>query len=96
MRSLAADPLCYRPWEVGKLTPFQVHEVLRIERDKQGHLLLEPPMGDDEADLTIESEWRAHFLRAGVTDPDALRMLVAEALDEEVPATEPAAEDEDE
>lgn len=88
MRVLCAEPLKFRPWEVGRLTPFQVRQVLLVERDKKGLVILDPPAGDEPAELTLEGEWRTHFRKLGVTDPDALRRLIERAIDGEL--AEPA------
>lgn len=77
---LAAEPFCRMPWVLARLTPFQVHEVVLVERDKKGAVILDPPFGDDgPAETTLEQEWVAHYRRAGVADPDVVRRLAAAA-----------------
>lgn len=71
-----------RPWEVGRLTPFQVRQILLVERDKKGQIVLDVPIGDEPAELTLGREFRDHFRKMGISDPDALRLLVERALNE--------------
>ena len=82
----------FRPWEVGRLTPFQVRQILLVERDKKGVVLLDAPVGDEPAELTMEAEFRDHFRRVGVTDPDAVELLTERAIRE--PA-EPVGDDDE-
>jgi len=70
----------FRPWEVGRLTPFQVRQVLLVERDKKGVVVLDAPVGEESAELTMEAEYREHFRKMGVTDPDAVRLLVERSM----------------
>ncbi len=89
LRVLCSEPLNFRPWEVGRLTPFQVRRVLLAERDKKGAVVLDAPLddGSQPVELSIEAEWRSHYRRAGVSDPSAMRMLVARAMREEAEGT---------
>lgn len=89
---LCSEPLLFRPWEIGRLTPFQVRRVLLVERDKKGVPVLDPPADDGPAEISMEQEWRRHWIMAGVSDPDAIRQLVKRGLtdDDRQFAAEPA------
>lgn len=87
------------PWDVGRLTPFQVKRIFMVERTKDGAVVLDPPPepAGGERELTLEGEFRAEWIRRGVTDPDALAMLVRQAVEADVLAegTEVAGEGDD-
>lgn len=81
MRLLCSEPYNYRPWEIGRLVPFQVQRVLLVSRDRKGCVVLDPPLADDVGgEITMEDEYRDYFRGIGVTDPDALARLVAAKL----------------
>jgi len=85
LRLLCSEPLKFRPWDVAKLTPFQARVLLTTERDKQGNIILDPPAGEPvDAELSLADEWEAEFTRRGVTDPDALRLMVDDAVASDV------------
>lgn len=48
-------------------------------------MVLEAPEVDEEP-LSMEAEWRGHWVKAGVTDPAAVRRLTAARMEPEEPS----------
>jgi hypothetical protein len=70
-----------KPWEVARLTPFQVRHVYFVEHDrKTGTPILDEPLGEPPRERTLAGEHRAAVRRLGVTDPDAVALIVAARL----------------
>lgn len=75
----------FKPWEVGRLVPFQVRHILLVERDaKTGVPLLDGPLGGELDEIgDMAAEWRREWRKRGITDPDVLEDLVERALAED-------------
>lgn len=86
----------FKPWEVAKLTPFQVKHCLLVERDKKGMVSLDPPMGGPPPEMTLASEMADYLRKRGITDPVAMRRLVERLIADDPYSKPPETEPDDE
>lgn len=77
LKVLCGEPLCYKPWEVARLTPSQVKHTLMVERGKDGAVKLDEPLRRREEELSVEREWRVELGKV-YTDPDAITLLAGD------------------
>ena len=82
MRILCGESFGYRPWEVRKLTIWQVNEIFQVERDKDGNPVMDPEMYDDRDEPSLELEMRKTFIKNGISDPAAITRLSQKLMDD--------------
>lgn len=71
---LAGEPFHLRPWEVARLTDYQIQRIYFAPRDDRGQLLLSNPSRKISLDEAYVATWRRQGLSdAAITDLQRIR-----------------------